>query len=256
MPILSLITITHNVPELGKTLESVKIQDIDPKKIEHIIVDNLSTDNAPEVVKKYQQSVKYPVIYIREKDTGRYQGMNKGIRTATGDYLLFLNAGDCLHNSKVLSNVFEKNKYTADILYGDIDGKSLKKYPINRQFFLDRTLFHQATFIKKTLFDNYGLYDENLIISGDFDFFIKTIIKHHATTQYLPLVVTDYDSHGISSQQSDLVYQERSMIITRYYSGKTYFYNLIKYLYYKNKKYFPKFMVKLQQQHLASKPKI
>jgi glycosyltransferase involved in cell wall biosynthesis len=254
MKILSIITITHNNHNLEKTLDSVKIQKINPSKIEHLIIDNLSSDNTVQIVQKYQKIVKYPVIYIREKDTGRYNAMNKGIANSKGKYLLFLNAGDSLHNSEILSKVLPK--LTTDIVYGDIQDKSLEKYPLNQQFFLDRTLFHQATFINRSLFEKYGYYDESLIISGDFDFFIKTIIKHHATTTYLPIVIADYDRQGISSQKTDLVYQERAKIITRYYSGKIYFYNYLKYLYYRYKKYLPKFLIKLQQKHLAAKAKI
>lgn len=251
---LSVITITYNNQNLEKTLDSVKLQKINPNKIEHLIIDNLSSDNTAQIVQKYQKTAKYSVIYIREKDTGRYNAMNKGIAKSNGKYLLFLNAGDSLHNSDTLLKVLPK--LTTDIVYGDIQDKSLKKYPINQKFFLDRTLFHQATFIKRFLFKKYGNYDESLIISGDFDFFIKTIIKHHATTSYLPLVITDYDRQGISSQKPDLVYQERAKIITRYYSGKIYFYNLLKYFYYRYKKYFPKFLINFQQKRLASKPKI
>jgi len=254
MKILSIITITYNNQNLKKTLNSVKNQKVNSDKIEHIIIDNLSSDDTPQTVKKYQKTVKYPVIYIREKDTGRYNAMNKGIVNSKGKYLLFLNAGDSLHNSKTLLKVLPN--LTTDIVYGDIQDKSLNKYPINQLFFLDHTLFHQATFIKRSLFEKYGFYDESLIISGDFDFFIKTIIKHHATTTYLPIVIADYDRQGISSQKTDLVYQERAKIITRYYSGKIYFYNYLKYLYYRYKKYLPKFLINLQQKRLATKPKI
>ncbi|MFA5026124.1 MAG: glycosyltransferase [Candidatus Shapirobacteria bacterium] len=254
MKILSIITITRNNPDIKKTLDSLISQEINPHKIEHIIIDNLSSDNTSQIVRRYQKTTKYPVIYIREKDTGRYNAMNKGIANSKGRYLLFLNAGDSLHSSETLLKVLPK--LTTDILYGDIQDKSLKKYPINQQFFLNHTIFHQAAFIKQSLFKKYGYYDESLIISGDFDFFIKTIIKHHVTTAYLPLVISNYDRQGISSQKLDLVYQERAKIITRYYSGKIFFYNYLKYLYYCYKKYLPKFITNLQQKRLADKPKI
>lgn len=251
---ISLITITSNNLGIKETLNSVVSQNISSSKIEHIIVDNFSTDNTEIIVKNYQKQAKHHTVYIREKDTGRYNAMNKGILAATGKYLLFLNAGDKLHQHDVLSTIL---KYLdTDIVYGDITGLSLKKFSINRQFFIDRNLFHQATFIKRSLFDKVGLYDETLIISGDFDFFIKAIIKHHVSTSYLPLTISDYDPNGISSQQSDLVYGERALVITRYYSGLIYLYNLIKYLYYKNKKLFPGFITRYQSVRLQNKPKI
>jgi glycosyltransferase involved in cell wall biosynthesis len=241
---LSIITITFNNPELQKTLESVKSQTLDHAQFEHIVVDNLSSDDTKTIISQYN------VTYIREADTGRYNAMNKGIKAATGDYLLFLNAGDCLNNKNVLSQVIDQ--LDSDIVYGNISNKSLANYPINKQFFIDRTIFHQAAFINKDLFTKYGLYDESLIISSDFDFFIKTIIKYHVSTKYIPLVISDYDSHGISSSNSDLVYQERSLVLSRYFGGI----HLFKYFYYKYKFLFPKFIVNWQQRRLNSKPKI
>jgi len=214
----------------------------------------MSSDDAPNVVANYQSSVKYKVIYIREPDNGRYQGMNKGIKAATGEYLLFLNAGDYLHDKDVIKKV--TSQLDKEIVYGDIKGKSLANFNINSQFFIDRTLFHQATFIKKDLFEKHGLYDESLVISSDFDFFIKNIIKFYASTKYIPIIVTDYDTTGISSSQSDLVYEERAKVITRYYTGKTYIYHLLKYLYYHYKKYLPKSFVSIQQKRLEAQPKI
>lgn len=265
MKTLSIITITYNNPGLQKTLDSVQLQNIDSNKIEHIIIDNLSTDNTPIIIKKYKKSVKYSVIYIREKDTGRYNAMNKGIIHSKGKYLLFLNAGDTIYNKNILSEIFEKNIFNEDIIYGDImmiknenqkEQWSLADYKINKQFFIDRTIFHQAAFIKKELFNKYGLYNEKYQIVGDFDFFIKTIIKNNVNIKYLPLIISNYDANGISGQMSDLFLSERTKVILKYYSGKQYFYNLLKHIYYKNKKYFPKILVKLQQQHLSSKPKV
>ena len=125
---LSIITITSNNQGIQKTLDSVELQKINPNKIEHLIIDNLSSDNTSKIVQKYQKTAKYQVTYIREKDTGRYNAMNKGIANSKGKYLLFLNAGDSLHNSETLSKVLPK--LTADIVYGDIQDKSLKKYSI------------------------------------------------------------------------------------------------------------------------------
>jgi glycosyltransferase involved in cell wall biosynthesis len=260
---LSIITITKNDLGFPATLSSVQKQKLGNISIEHIIVDSLSKDNTPDIVAKYQKSAKYPVTYIREADTGRYQGMNKGIKAATGEYLLFLNASDTLHTD-TLSKVFS-TLHTADILYGDTmmvespnksEKWSLKDFSVNKKFFIERTLFHQSTFIKKELFDKYGLYDETLKIVGDFEFFIRTIIKHHATLEYLPMVISDYDTHGISSYMSDSFLAERASVIMRHYIGVDFIYHFLKYLYYNNKHLLPSTIVHLQQKRLAAKPKI
>jgi glycosyltransferase involved in cell wall biosynthesis len=259
---LSIITITHNNPGIETTINSVKSQTTLP--LEHIIVDNLSSDNTPQTVAQYQKTAKYPVTYIREADNGRYQAMNKGIKLAKGEYLLFLNAGDSLAYPNILKQVFA-TPHTADILYGDTNMVesptkstrwSLKNFSIDPQFFIDRTLFHQSTFIKKELFEKYGPYDESLKIVGDFEFFIRAIIKHHVIHEYLPLVVSNYDTHGISSTMSDEFLAERAKVITRHYSGSVYFYHFLKYLYYTNKKLVPSWLINIQQQRRASKPKV
>lgn len=249
---LSIVTITFNNRYISKTINSVINQCTNPT--EHIIIDNLSTDNTSIIVKKYQQSAKYQVKYIREPDTGRYNAMNKGIMVATGEYLLFLNAGDTLHNHQVIEEVIPQ--LDKDIVYGDIHGKSLNDITIDKQFFIQQSLFHQATFIKRSLFDKLGLYDESLVIASDFDFFVKAILIHLVSIKYLPLIVCDYDSHGISSTGSDLVYKERALVLSRYLHGKQHFYHLVKYYYYQYKKYLPNFIIKWQRQRLASQPKI
>lgn len=261
---ISIITITKNDRGLSDTLASLHSQKLTGISVEHIIIDSLSTDDTPEIVAKYQKTARYPVTYIHESDSGRYQGMNKGIAVAKGEYLLFLNAGDTLHSTDTLSEVFNQ-PHTSDILYGDtvmVESKSnsvkwtLKDYLVNKQFFIERTLFHQSTFIKKELFEKYGLYDENLKIVGDFEFFIRCVIKHHTTLEYLPLVISNYDTHGISSTMSDDFLAERASVIMRHYSGTDYAYHLLKYLYYINKQYFPSWLINFQQKRLASKPKI
>ena len=252
---LSLITITHNDPGIKATIDSVQSQKFSGFEIEHIIVDNLSSDMTPYIVKEYKKQARYPVTYIREKDNGRYHAMNKGIKIAKGEYLLFLNALDTLASTKVLSQI-NLHHLNSDLAYGDIINHSLKNFKINPQFFLDRTLFHQATFIKKSLFDKIGPYDQKLIIASDFDFFIKAVVKNNATTQYLPLVITNYDQNGISSQQSDLLYAERAQVLARYFSGTTYLKNILKYFYYRHKSHFPQWFIKIQQQRLNNQPKI
>ena len=211
--LLSIITISYKNPDLANTLNSVLKQRYNSKDFEHIIVEGFPENINNKIVLDYQKKAKYKVTYICENDTGRYNAMNKGIKTATGEYLLFLNAGDNLYDQSTLSKVLI-NEETTDILYGDIlmsnnrkERKlwSLAKHTIDSRFFVERSLFHQACFIKKNLFEKYGLYDESYKLCADFDFFIKTIIKYHATTKYLPFIIAIYDANGASSQLSDLL---------------------------------------------------
>lgn len=117
--------------------------------------------------KKIKPFQKRADIFISETDTGIYPAMNKGINLAHGKYLLFLNGGDQLYNNKTIAHVLPYlNKGNADIFYGDsyrlFENETdcfIKTYPdtIRKSFFLDNTLAHQSSFIKKTCLQNSAL---------------------------------------------------------------------------------------------------
>jgi len=204
-PYITIITITYNNPDLGRTLESIYLQKINPNDFEHIIIDNLSSDNTKNLVEEYIKKVPYKVIYIREKDTGRYNAMNKGIKKASGKYLSFMNAGDQYFDHSSLTTIL-KNSEDKDIVYGNLnvinhDHSNIYIPPDTPDFkyFLNSALPHQASIIKKFLFEKYGLYDEKLQISADHNFFLKTIIKHNCTYKHVNSTIATYYFNGISS---------------------------------------------------------
>ena len=97
----SIITVNYNNREgLKRTIESVIHQTF--RDFEFIVIDGGSTDSSAEVLKAYDEHISY---WVSEKDNGIYDAMNKGIRKATGDYLNFMNSGDCFYDDDVLRNV-------------------------------------------------------------------------------------------------------------------------------------------------------
>ena len=105
LPVISIITVVYNGKNfLERTIHSV-IQQTYPH-IEYLIIDGGSTDGTVEMIKKYGGSCRW----ISEKDGGIYDAMNKGMKMAKGDYLLFLNAGDELHSKDVLEKIFSKDQ--------------------------------------------------------------------------------------------------------------------------------------------------
>jgi glycosyltransferase involved in cell wall biosynthesis len=221
---LSIITINLNDADgLKKTIESVNSQTF--KDFEYIVIDGGSTDNSPAIIKQFETRVNKSVS---EKDKGIYNAQNKGIRLAEGEYCLFLNSGDFLADNKVLENFFA-NAGNADILYGDMmidNGKEryLGKHPeiITFEFLIHTTLWHPVSFIKRKLFDQFGMYDENLKITADYDFFLRTIMCEKVSTQYVPVTVTVFNTFGIGSSKSfDETHQrERKMIQERYFDPR------------------------------------
>lgn len=217
---LSIITINFNNKEgLQKTINSVVCQTW--KDFEWIVIDGGSSDGSRELIEQYQQ---YFAYWCSEADKGVYNAMNKGIKHAYGEYLLFLNSGDALYDKNVLKKVHDKHS-NAEIISGQVvrmdNNKLFRQYRDNilMQLYLD-TLNHQGTFIRKSLFDN-NLYDENLKIVSDWKFWIDAIIRRNASVDVLDVVVARQDVSGISSginlEGVDIQRKEREIVLDAFF---------------------------------------
>lgn len=216
---ISIITVCFNeVSSIQKTIDSVVSQNIN--NIEWIVVDGGSTDGTLEILEKYRSRFTY---IISEKDAGIYNAMNKGIALARGEYLLFLNGGDYLADTNTLSQILS-NRLKADFVYGDINiisGSSSKRFvmpsEITPEFLYRKTIPHQSTLTKRSLFDKAGLYNEHYKIVADYEFILRALLRHDATFQYLPIVFACYPNNGVSS---DVVKRkaEKSLVHRFYYS--------------------------------------
>ena len=128
-PTLSIITVNFNNNKgLIATLNSIKNQSF--TSYEHIIIDACSTDGSKETIIKYSKETSHLAYWVSEKDSGIYDGMNKGIEHASGEYLYFLNSGDCLIKD-VLRHFFLFCWYLEKRLY-------LHRYPENNLFTLKK----------------------------------------------------------------------------------------------------------------------
>lgn len=200
----SIITVNFNNKEgLRKTIESVIHQTY--RDFEFIIIDGGSTDGSADVLKEYNAQIDY---WVSETDGGIYQGMNKGIKKATGEYLNFMNSGDCFYASDILEKVFHYNS-NADFIVG-------KDYHYNSEthhghasiqpprttmiHFFVATLDHQSSFIKKELF-NDSLYDESHRLVSDWIFFTEKIVKEQKQVQFIPDIVCKREEGGLSEKQ-------------------------------------------------------
>ena len=100
----SIITVNYNNKEgLRKTIESVVRQTY--RDFEFIVIDGGSTDGSTDILKEYDEQINY---WVSEKDSGIYNAMNKGIKKSIGDYLIFMNSGDCFYQNDVLETVNSK----------------------------------------------------------------------------------------------------------------------------------------------------
>ena len=116
LPKISVITVVYNGQDfLEGTIRSVMNQTY--KHIEYLIIDGKSKDKTVDIIKQYDH---YISDWITEQDKGLYDAMNKGLKMATGDFVLFMNAGDQFADSTVLETVFSKYDATTDVLYGEV----------------------------------------------------------------------------------------------------------------------------------------
>ena len=214
---LSVITINYNdVKGLNKTIDSIVSQTF--TDYEYIIIDGGSNDGSVELIRQNLDKISY---WVSESDRGIYHAMNKGILRASGDYCYFLNSGDALVNEKVLAKIFE-TEIDSDIIFGNLivcdkNGKKIgKRLGKNKITFLDiysNILKHQASFIKKSLFDKYDLYNEDLKIIGDWEFFLKSLGLGSATTKYINVDIAYFNNNGISNNAGAIYLSERKKIL-------------------------------------------
>jgi len=221
MPKISIITINlNNLKGLKRTMESVFEQTF--TDYEYIIIDGCSTDGSKELIEKNQNRFSY---WISETDKGIYNAMNKGILRATGAYLLFLNSGDYFYSKRVLMRMIE-NSNNEDIIYGNLmidrgerDKNEVKLYPqlLTFKYFFKGTLPHSSSLIKKELFTEVGLYNEENKVVSDWEFFLKAICLFQASYQYVNLIVSCFHPDGISSKRESvqIILNEKQMILNK-----------------------------------------
>lgn len=196
---LSIITINlNNIKGLRRTIDSVICQTW--RDFEWIIIDGGSTDGSKELLEHNQHFFSY---WSSEPDKGIYNAMNKGISHAVGDYLIFLNSGDCLHDDEVLSKIF-RNEINADVIYGDlvIDSKDhsfIAHFPahLTFHFLLCNSIGHPASLIRTTLLKESG-YSEEFRIVSDWYKFIE-LFREGKLFHHIDVVIADFDSTGVSS---------------------------------------------------------
>lgn len=238
-PLISIITITYNAaPVIRPTLESLNAQTF--RDFEHLVIDGASKDDTVSIV-----SEMCPDSIIRsEPDRGLYDAMNKGLRTAKGKYLLFLNAGDALHTPDTLRQYAEATDLNgsripnamdntdsilsrADIIYGDTvvvdyDRNFVKPRHLSvperltfRSFANGMLVCHQAFMVRRDLASEYDLQYR---FSADYEWTLRCLKSadpdHNVN---LHTVTIDYLSDGMTDKNHSASLKERFRIMCRYY---------------------------------------
>lgn len=204
---VSIITISFNsAATLEDTIRSVLSQDY--PDLEYIIVDGNSTDGTLDIVKRYQSSI---AQFISEPDKGIYDGMNKGLKMATGDLIGILNSDDIYEDSKVISDVVHLMESSqsmaayADLVYVDrLDTSKVTRYWKSGSY--KKGAFrkgwmppHPTFFVRKSVYDRYGYFNLHLKSAADYEIMLRFIHKHGIEPAYLPRVITRMRAGGQSN---------------------------------------------------------
>jgi len=223
MKTFSIITCTYNASATVKrTLESIAKQDYQDKEL--IIVDGASQDGTLEIVRQYEGLV---TKLISERDKGLYDAMNKGITAASGDYLIFLNAGDKFHSDTTLSEVAALIKGDEDVIYGetawvDDNGEFQRMRRLKapdklnwRSFTKGMLVCHQAFWARRDLALR-NPYNLKYRYSADVDWCIR-IMKESKNLFNSRKVLIDYLSEGMSTANRKASLKERFAIMRDHY---------------------------------------
>lgn len=223
--ILSIISINRNNAEgLEKTMKSVASQSF--KDFEYIVIDGASTDNSFDVIQKHVSEYAH-LKWVSEPDKGIYNAMNKGLHMATGKYVQILNSGDVLASPDIVEKMLKAldEKGNPDILYGNMikafaDGSYVRDRGYAGETptmydFIRSTLNHDPVYIRKSLFDEFGYYREDLPITADWRWYVEAIPFGGVVPVYVDIDVTIFDMNGISETQIERREKERDEELRR-----------------------------------------
>ena len=212
-PKVSVVTTTYNdIENLKRILAEVKKQTY--PNIEHIIVDGGSTDGTVDLLKELEEKEPGRISWMSEKDNGIYDAINKGICMATGEIV-----GCCFDryaDEGVLMRMVEiMEKEGTDGVHGDLcymDGdRIVRKWHQGQGVIRSGWMPGQPTlYLKKEVYDRFGLYRTDYRISGDYEFMVRILYRKEVTLSYLPEILI-YMSHGGTSTNSLGAYVESMM---------------------------------------------
>lgn len=226
-PKFSIITVTYNAGAvLEDTIQSIITQTY--RNVEYIIVDGASTDNTLHIIERYREHIH---TVVSEPDKGLYEAMNKGLKLASGDYVCFLNAGDCLHEDDTLQGIIrsvltnQESTEFPDVIYGEtaiVDNErhfirmrrlSPPEHLTWKSFKQGMLVCHQAFFARR---DIAPFYDLQYRFSADFDWCIR-IMKQSKVLHNTHLTLIDYLEEGLTTRNHQASLLERFHIMCRHY---------------------------------------
>jgi glycosyltransferase len=204
--VISVITpCLNSLAVIGDCLDSVAGQRV---AIEHLLVDGGSSDGTQQFLRKYVGSIKL----LPEPVNGIYAAINAGIAAASGDIICVLNADDFYVSDDVLSVVAEAfQDLSVDAVYGDLEYvaakntnwvvRSWKAGSFGRgRFYNGWMLPHPCLFLRREVYERFGLYREDLGTAADYEYMLRVFVKHGIEALYLPRLLVRMRTGGASNR--------------------------------------------------------
>ena len=215
---ISIITVSYNSKKTIKdTLDSVLSQSY--QDIEYIIVDGFSKDATVDIIKEYEPSFNGRMKWVSEKDKGLYDAMNKGIQMATGDVIGIINSDDLFcdqHAIEKVMQIFEENK-SLDSVYADLfyvaqddTSKIVRRWITGRQkqFKYGWHPAHPTLYIKKEVYNKYGLFNLDFKLAADFEIMLRFLEKYEISTSYIQEAFVKMRLGGETNKSSKNIYNQ------------------------------------------------
>lgn len=220
--LFSIITVTYNAAKvLATTLKSVEDQSF--RDFEYLVIDGASTDDTVALVKR--AGIATTTVWS-EPDKGLYDAMNKAIDRASGQYLIFLNAGDAFATAETLAHIAMASQKRPDVIYGqtqlvdttgDVVGKrhlTAPKHLTWQSFKNGMLVCHQAFIARREICPHYDL---NYRFSSDYDWCIKVLKQSECTAYVGDDPIISYLIDGLTSENHQKSLRERYTIMCHYY---------------------------------------
>ena len=205
---ISIITATYNsAATLRTTFDSILQQTY--RDIDYIVIDGGSTDGTLDIIREYEPRFAGHLRWISEPDHGIYDAMNKGIRMAKGDVVGILNSDDFFSSDDILATV-ASNITDVDAVYADIHfvrpdnlSRCVRHYS-SRNFRPWTVRFgympaHPSFFVRRHIYERYGLYSLDYKIASDFDMMVRLFCKHKIRARYIARDFVTMRTGGIST---------------------------------------------------------
>lgn len=229
---ISIVTVSYNaVDTIEETIQSVLGQDYEA--IEYIVVDGGSTDGTVDVIKKYSDKLSY---WVSEPDNGVYDAMNKGITVASGQWINFMNSGDCFFSNHVLSDIFNHEiSSSVMVIYGDV----IKQHSTFQEYVKAKSLFklnfcipfcHQSSFVRLV---PKLYFDTRFKISADFKLMHDYFHNYgYNSFKYVKFPISVFEAEqGISSTLRNNLIHENLIISKNYFSLFWWYYRIRSFFY-------------------------